>query len=304
MDGGGEAGGGSAVPDVFVIVQWIKEPAKAVVLDFSVVQLHRSPPELPAGGIQEFVSIQSCIPLADVLHCGDDGTGGKDVRNIIVAVDVFALDEFVTGGAMRENDSGIATGGGGHLQRGEDAFLDEVPIFFATRIFHDEAEQVVASVAIGEGVSRLEGERDGAHFLDELLLGEVFGELKPVHDCIVFDAGGVSEQMANGNIRPGGGSVFEMLRNFVVHRKLPILREQQNAGGGELFGHGTDFKDCILGGGDIPFQVGETVAFGLQFLSILQDSHGESGNVVILHFRFDQVIDLVGKGGGRERQAK
>ena len=86
----------------------------------------------------------------------------------------------------------------------------------AAEVFDDVAEEAESAVAIGPFFAGGKIEGFGADFLYEVRLGEVLAEFEAVEAGVIFYAGSVRQEMAEGDVAPGVGGVFEVFGDFVV----------------------------------------------------------------------------------------
>src|SRR5262245_29496309 len=111
--------------------------------------------------------------------------------------------------------------------------------------------------------------------------------------------------MADGDAVPRLRRPVEVFADLVVEADLALLDEQHDPRGYELFADRPDFVNSLRPRGDVMFDVGQTVTFGLDDFAFLDHGERKSRNALLLHFGFDVIVNLVrANGGGLQRQQK
>ncbi len=109
----------------------------------------------------------------------------------------------------------------------------------------------------------------------------------------------MGEEVEDGDLVPGGGSVGEVGFDGIAGFDFAALFEQEDAGRGELLGDGAEAE---FGGGrigDIPLQVGGAIALAEDYLAAARDQ-GCSHELVVGHEGLDDFIHP----GGVLREAR
>src|SRR5436853_522406 len=109
---------------------------------------------------------------------------------------------FVTRGAIEDNSFLVAALGRGHAEGAQDALGKELPIRLSADFFNNVAEQVVAGVAIDEGLPRRRSRRIYGNFVDELLRRQMMGGFKARKIIVGFEARSMGEKMLHGDAFP------------------------------------------------------------------------------------------------------
>src|SRR5690606_8380201 len=167
----------------------------------------------------------------------------------------------------------------------------------------EEAEEQVAAVAVAPLRARLELERQPLHDFEVLVLGVVPAEVDLV-GAVVLETGGVREEMADRDPVPARGRAGEVLREAVVEGQLAVLREQQDAGGGELLADGPRLVDRPGCRRHLVLEVREAVARALHHLAVPQHDERDARYLLLLHHGPDVIVDRVRRGDGGDEQGK
>ncbi len=77
--------------------------------------------------------------------------------------------------------------------------------------------------------------------------------------------------MPQGDLTPRLWYAVEVFRDGIVDRQLPILGQEHDAGGKELFAHRADLEDGLWRDRNTVLQVGHAIALRLDLLSIADD---------------------------------
>ena len=88
--------------------------------------------------------------------------------------------------------------------------------------------------------------------------------------------------------------------NEIIHGKFAILREQQYAGSGELFGERADFENGLRLYGNIQLQIRYAISSGFQSRTVLDDSQCDAGDSMLFDLDFDIIVNLIAKRGKRK----
>ncbi len=85
------------------------------------------------------------------------------------------------------------------------------------------------------------------------------------------------QQLKDGDLLSVVGDLRNVLAHVIVDGKFALLLEQENAGGGKLFGSGTDVENRIRSDGDVLLDVRQAVAFRIDELAIARDGQSATG---------------------------
>src|SRR5690242_13232764 len=97
------------------------------------------------------------------------------------------------------------------------------------------------------------------------------------------------EQVEDGDLVPGGGSVRHVLLDGIVNLEFATLFQKKDGGGGELLGDGADAELGSWRVRDLPFQVGEAVTLVEKHFAVARYEHG-AHKFVIGNVRLDDLL--------------
>ena len=141
--------------------------------------------------------------------------------------------------------------------------LQELGVGLSTYFFDHEAEQHVADVVVRGASSGREDEGLIGNGADDLVrcalaLAVAFCA---VDAYAIGDAGGVLQELAEGDVLPRSGCFGIVLHELVGRVKEGLLLAKKNGGCGELLGLGTDGEASGRGAGNVPLDIREAIAF-------------------------------------------
>ena len=87
----------------------------------------------------------------------------------------------------------------------------------------------------------------------------------------------------------------------IVHGKLSLLLQQQDARGRELLCQRTDFEDRVRLDGHIQLQIRQSVGGSLDFPAILDYGEGNARNPMGLHLLLHQIVNRIRVRNPQER---
>src|SRR5260221_11691246 len=124
---------------------------------------------------------------------------------------------FVSGRSVWDYQSRQAISGGAHGERLKDALIQKFPVRFATIIFNDEPQQVVAAVTVIERLARRKFQWVRRQRRYKLPLSQVPSQLEAIQACVTFDPRSVRQEVAYGNVSPRFGNMLEVLAYLIVN---------------------------------------------------------------------------------------
>ena len=91
-----------------------------------------------------------------------------------------------------------------------------------------------------------------------------------------------------------GGASAKNLVSGVVEGELAFLDQHHDGSGRELFADGSGLVDRFGFDRDLELDVREAVALRFDDLAVTDDQQGEAGDLALLHFGLDVLVDGVG----------
>ena len=166
----------------------------------------------------------------------------------------------------------------------------------------DNPEQHIARVAVAPFLSRSEAHRHLREGLNQLRFRIVLAKIDHafVHcfrTTVVGDTRGVGQQLADGDVVPGGRRFGNVLRDFVVQPHLPFFEKHHDSHGGELFANRAGLENRFGRHRNVALDVGQAVASGLHDLAVAAHREANSRDFLRLLLRFDGQIHSGGKRG-------
>ena len=107
--------------------------------------------------------------------------------------------------------------------------------------------------------------------------------------------------MTESDVTPGGRNVREVPADFVINGQLPVLRQQKNARGRELFADRTDLKDGFRPDGRFQFNIGQAIDSGPVFVAGANNRQGQTGDLMPIHLRSHEFIHSICVRRGRKQ---
>src|SRR5215510_14752893 len=255
--------------NLLVIAQRVELPAEAVWIRGAAVQLDRRPHLFARRLFENCVGIKRRVPFRQIEHIRKK-SATRTHRYVFDGVLHLVVFPLIPVGAVRD-DRAVAGGTrGGHPQRPENALVHKIAPWFPRDSGDDLGQRKVPDVAIFVFFSGRETEWGRISRLDhvEILLILEWVEARPFTD----NPGSMSEQMPNGDPIPRLRRSIEVFADLVVEADLPLLGEQHNSRGDELFADRSDLKNSLGPRRDVMLDVRQTVAFGLNDLAFFD--HG------------------------------
>ena len=90
----------------------------------------------------------------------------------------------------------------------------------------------------------------------------------------------MGQEVKDGDLVPRGGSIRQILLDWIVHTELAALFEQEDRRRGELLGDGPEPEFRVRRIGNIPFEIGEAVALAEEDLGTARHEHSSHERVV------------------------
>ncbi len=310
-----EAGDFAGVRDAAGAFPFIDREAERVVGAFAIFEFDLAGEFVIGLCGKKLAGEEGLIPFGEIGGRHAEFSGSE------VPASAFAAD----GARWAEGIAGISRGvlrarigetvvRGGHLERMEEMLAQERDEFLAGDFFEDRSGDDVIGVAVLPFGAGLEieglfgpGVEDG--------LGR--GGLGPASDevvlrGVVFVAGGVGEQFADGDfVRSGeAGNVFG---DFIVEGEFAGFLFEEEGGGGELLTDGADGVAGFGGGGLLFGEIAVPEGFGVGEAAVLDDSDGDARDGESLAHGRDGAVELgverrgglgkAGEGGGEEEDS-
>ncbi len=275
--------------------------------------------ELDGFGFEEAFTVEGSFVEDHLGKAGIVGSGGEEsavgggVAGAVGDV-VFVEDEdlgfgegtvfeFVGLGEACFLSRGEVEGGIGHTEGAEEAVIEEGLEGLAGDDFDDSAEGVDAGLVVFPPGAGDEAEGAGGEAGDEI--GEGFGGFG-FFGGVVGEAGGVGEEVADGDLGGGAIGVFEVgefgdvLFDGVVDGEKVLFDEHHDGGGGDGLGHGGDPEDVVGSHGGFGGEVGVADGAAVGDALGLDDDGDGAGDLVLVDVFLDGLGDglEVGCGGG------
>src|SRR5713226_226986 len=252
----------------------LKTEALGVVKNLAIVQLAAL-----LDFAEEFLAadaraIEVFVPLEQVFDGGMHGAVAglleiRDIERVAVLVLLFTISQRAIGD---ERGVVIAILRVRHFQRGKNILAGEFAQGLAADALDNHGEQEKSGVAVEPVAagSEIEGLLAGNQRQRVGVSGHAVGiNSGKLHQAqVVAQAAGVIQQMQNGNFLAVGRQLGNVLPDVIVDGKFALFLEQENAGGGELLGRGTNIEDELRGAGDILFDVRQAVALGVDDFAV------------------------------------
>jgi len=238
---------------------------------------------------------------------------------------LFEVDEEAGFGAEDIGETSCFFGGDveagvGHVEGGEEAFLEEGCKGLAGGGFDDVAEDVgidtvepLGAGLVEEGDARGGPGHCGEGFIAVEGLGFSVEFIDGVASPAVGESGGVAEEVADG----GGGfgwdgvAVFlpdgeafklgEVLGDGVVEVELAFFAEHHGGGRGDALGHGVDTENGVLFDGGFGASVGEAELLIVDDVAFAEDEDGATDEFFIGDEFFDGGVDFSEGVGGHAK---
>ena len=141
----------------------------------------------------------------------------------------------------------------------------------------DDAENVVIRVAVVPGRSGREEQRPAADESQNLALALRLVCIRDERE-VVADAGGMGQQMFDGDIGESGIELRYKRDRFVVQSQLTAFDEPHDPCGGELFGDRSDPIHGCRCGSELRRHVVEAVCFGEERFVAVLDGDADARN--------------------------
>lgn len=238
---------------------------------------------------------------------------------------LFEVHEEAGFGAEDIGETGCFFGGDveagvGHVEGGEEAFLEKVGEGLTGGGFDDAAEDVGIDAVDPLG-ARLVEEGDAGGGLGHL--GEGFIAVEGLGFAVEFidgvaspavgESGGVAKEVADGWSGFGwdgvavflpDGEVFklgEVLGDGVVEVEFSFFVEHHGGGRGDALGHGVDAEDGVLFDGGFGASVGEAELLVVDNVAFAEDEDGATDEFFIGDEFFDGGVDFSEGVGGHAK---
>ena len=116
--------------------------------------------------------------------------------------------------------------------------------------------------------------------------------LEGAGSAVVGDAGGVLQQVEDGDPAPRRRQAGEMLVDRVAHLELAHLLQLERGDGSEALGHRPDREHGAGRGQLVMRQARPAVARRARYIRCLHDRHGQAGHLVLRHELGDALVDV------------
>ncbi len=101
--------------------------------------------------------------------------------------------------------------------------------------------------------------------------------LKIFHSGVALNAGGMGEQMLDGDGVSVRRVVGNKLGDVVLKAEFALFHQLQNGNSSELLGDGSDTEDVVHLHGNVEFEVGHSKCFVVDYLSFSGNQGSSSG---------------------------
>ncbi len=286
--------------DVAVAVHVEHFDAKAVVGILAVFQLHRGEHLFVAFGLEDGLGDEALIPQREVVGGHGQFAGGKHPAAALLGRNAEGAEGVaIVGGGVGLGELGfVGVPDGLHAERAEDVFAEEVHELFSADFLHDCAGDDVVGVGVLPLRAGIEVERLFGPGVEDLL--RAFGVQHGRHDVVfgpvVLVAGGVGENLADGDF-VAAGEAGDVFADRVVEGEFALLLQEQDGRGGELLGDGADGVAHVGRGGDGRIETRVAVGVGVNQLAAFDDGDGCGGDAGLLEDVVRDAVDAGFQGG-------